>query len=64
MRTSSPTSAPNACSKLDEPTLLRLYAKLYAAAETPGRRGHQDSVYADIAEFAKQAHRDRHIGPS
>ena len=36
----------------------------YAAAETPGRRGHSDSVYADIAEFAKQAHRDRNIGPS
>jgi hypothetical protein len=36
----------------------------YAAAETSWRRGHYDSVYADIAEFAKQAHRDRHIGPS
>ena len=32
----------------------------HAAAETPGRRGHSDSVYADIAEFTEQAHRDRH----
>jgi hypothetical protein len=33
----------------------------YAAAETPGRRGRSaDGFYADIAEFAKQAHRDRH----
>ena len=31
-----------------------------AAAETPGRRGRSaDGFYADIAEFAKQAHRDR-----
>ena len=32
-----------------------------AAAETPWRRGRSaDGFYADIAQFAKQAHRDGH----
>jgi hypothetical protein len=30
-----------------------------APPKRPGRRGHPDSFYADVAEFAKQVHRER-----